>query len=84
MNRRHFLQLLATGVIGHTLDIDRLLWVPGQKTIFIPSGNPTLTVSQIVESEMNRILPKLIYLFERDDIFYRALVDHKGKIIARE
>lgn len=37
MNRRQLLKLITFGVVGHTLDIDRLLWVPGQKTIFIPS-----------------------------------------------
>lgn len=37
MNRRKFLELFALGVAGHTLDIDRLLWVPGQKTIFVPT-----------------------------------------------
>lgn len=43
MNRRGFLQLLSAGAIGTaTLDVERLLWVPGQKTIFLPSTNPTL------------------------------------------
>jgi hypothetical protein len=38
MNRRKFLQSLSSGVVGsvlsYELDIDRLLWIPGQKTIF--------------------------------------------------
>lgn len=37
MNRRELLKLLSLGVVGHTLDIDRLLWVPGEKTIFLPA-----------------------------------------------
>lgn len=37
MNRREFIKLLALGVVGQELDIDRLLWVPGQKTIFLPT-----------------------------------------------
>lgn len=40
MDRRNFLARLlagATGVaIASTVDVDRLLWVPGEKTIFIP------------------------------------------------
>lgn len=39
MNRRSFLSLLGSGALGaaaHTLDLDRLLWVPGKKTIFLP------------------------------------------------
>lgn len=42
MNRRSFLQLLSTGALGAViapeLDLERLLWVPGQKTIFLPSA----------------------------------------------
>ena len=34
MNRRAFLALVASGVAGLTLDPERLLWVPRQKTIF--------------------------------------------------
>lgn len=38
MNRRGFLQLLSTGAIGAaTFDLERLLWVPGRKTIFLPA-----------------------------------------------
>lgn len=40
MNRRDFLRGLLTvaaGSVSGQLDIDRLLWVPGEKTIFIPS-----------------------------------------------
>jgi hypothetical protein len=40
MNRRRFFAWLfgtAAGVaLGHTLDLDKLLWVPGEKTIFLP------------------------------------------------
>ena len=40
MNRRAFLSTLAAtfgaGVISATLDSERLLWLPGQKTVFIP------------------------------------------------
>lgn len=37
MNRRGFLQLLGAGATGLVLDPERLLWVPGQKTFFLPS-----------------------------------------------
>jgi len=36
MNRRGFLGSLATLAAGLVLDPERLLWVPGQKTIFLP------------------------------------------------
>lgn len=37
MNRRAFLSTLVAGLAGAALDPERLLWVPGQKTIFLPS-----------------------------------------------
>lgn len=37
MNRRQLLKLLASGVVGSALDVDRLLWIPNTKKIFLPS-----------------------------------------------
>lgn len=69
MERRAFLRLLAAGVIGHTLDIDKLLWVPGAKTFFIPS-KPKIYARFLTASEMAYASDKLRLLFERDDMFY--------------
>lgn len=45
MNRRDFLARLLSSAAGaavaSTLDLDKLLWVPGEKTIFLPPP-PTL------------------------------------------
>jgi hypothetical protein len=76
-SRRDFLKLLASGVIAQELDLDRLLWMPGKKTIFIPSGSSTISLSKIVEIEMERMIPKVRELFERDDMFYRAMIEKK-------
>ena len=81
MNRRELLKLILSGVIGHTLDVDRLLWVPGAKKIFIPSGK-TLSMSAIVAMEMERILPKVRELFERDDMFYTEIYKKKTTLIS--
>jgi len=72
VNRRNFLRLVASGLAASTLDIDKLLWIPGEKTIFLPSLH-RLTYSQILDAELNRILPKIPMLFERDDAFYAAI-----------
>jgi len=79
MNRRSFLQLLAAGAIGSTFDydLDKLLWIPGQKTIFIPKG---ISESQIVAAELERILPHIRNLFERDSIFYQVLDSGKVQV----
>lgn len=80
VNRRAFLRILALGVVGHELDIDRLLWVPGSKKIFIPS--PGLTNSQIIAAEWARIAPKISSLFERDMTFYRILCKNEINIMS--
>ena len=83
MNRRAFLRLLALGVAGHSLDVDRLLWIPGEKTIFLPPvgiDGKGLSYSQIVDAEMHRILPKLASIFEQDDLFYTLLTKRKGEL----
>lgn len=72
MNRRQLLKLLLTGGAGLTLDLDRLLWIPNTKKIFLPTKSG-LTTSQIIEAEFNRIIPHIERLFERDDTFYQVL-----------
>ena len=38
MNRRDMLRLFTSGAVGAmVLDPEKLLWVPGEKTIFLPS-----------------------------------------------
>jgi hypothetical protein len=48
MDRRGFLRALLSGAAGaaaaHTLDLDRLLWVPGARTFFLPSPSYTYTL----------------------------------------
>jgi len=93
MNRRQLLKLLAAGGVGsissHVLDIDRLLWVPGAKTIFIPAPPPVvvatghITVAMIEQAYQNIMLPRIRELFERDDVFYKLIqgqCDISGKI----
>lgn len=42
MNRRGFLSALVIGSAGLALDPERLLWVPGAKTFFLPALKPSL------------------------------------------
>lgn len=80
MHRRFFLRLFALGVVGHELDIDRLLWVPGQKTIFIPDSIG-LTESQIIQIELERLKPRILTLFDRDDTFYILLTKRPSELM---
>lgn len=53
MNRRAFLKTLAAAVAGATLDPEKLLWIPGQKKIFLPPvtefGRP-LTIEMLQDA----------------------------------
>lgn len=80
VNRRAFLRILALGVVGHELDIDRLLWVQGSKKIFLPS--PGLTESQIIAAEWARMMPKIATLFERDNTFYTLINKEKLPMVS--
>ena|SRR5215471_6568737 len=83
LSRRHLLRLIASGVVGHTLDIDRLLWVPGKKTIFIPPARyKWITESQIVAIELERILPRIREMFQRDDLFYQHIACKQSEVIS--
>lgn len=72
------------GVIGHELDIDKLLWVPGKKTIFLPSSSP-LSYSSIVAAEWERMVPRIRTIFEMDNAFYKVFKEGGGtRISSRE
>jgi len=75
MQRREFLRLLAWSVPALNLDLDKLLWVPGQKKIFLPS--PSLSIADIVACELMHILPYLQYAFEKDDDLYQTIKNRK-------
>lgn len=70
MNRRDFLKFLLVTPAAEFVDYEKLLWIPGEKTIFLPSK---LTLDEILAIEMERLLPTVKKLFERDDTFYAVL-----------
>lgn len=43
VSRRGFLRSLAVAAAGMTIDPERLLWRPGEKTIVVMNGNPFWT-----------------------------------------
>lgn len=73
-SRRDFLKLLASSTLSLPLDldIDKLLWVPGAKKIFLPSV-VSPSISDIVAIELERCIPHLKNIFERDDMFYKLI-----------
>jgi hypothetical protein len=80
-SRRGFLKLLAAGLVGHAVDVDKLLWVPGAKTIFLPSARQVYVHTLIMQHELfvhnPRMMGKISGLFDADDVFYNQIM-HRG------
>lgn len=55
-DRRTFLRLLAAGAISPLVDVDRLLWVPGAKTWFLPPAKKPLSTLWGLTEEMVRLV----------------------------
>ena len=73
MNRRNFLQLIASGSVGAmTLDVEKLLWVPGAKTFFLPPVPLRLLTVDYITRETLRILKNnLVFSRAVDDVIMR-------------
>lgn len=84
MHRRDFLKLALLTASAEFIDYEKLLWIPGEKKIFIPSKSQFkfLTQREIVAIELERIAPYLKTLFERDEMFYKLLDSKEKKIIS--
>ena len=72
MDRRHFIRLLGlgTGALLVPEPIRKYFFFGGVKYRVRKGG---ISTSQIVALEMERILPKVRSLFERDDLFYAQI-----------
>lgn len=62
MERRHFLRSITAGLAAAALDPEKLLWIPGQKTIFIPpplrhiTGTEILALQAAYRRDMEKVL----------------------------
>jgi hypothetical protein len=87
MNRRDWLKLFSTGVVGAmVLDPEKLLWVPGEKTIFLP---PATTVLQAESSVVYSVWQLALRTADHDPMSTRALmgdgfVSHWDEILRTE
>ena len=63
MNRRSFLSGFIGAAAALTLDPERLLWVPGAKTIFVPPvGNRFLTTEMVCREALKSMTFQLDYM----------------------
>jgi hypothetical protein len=76
VNRRRFLQIVSSSAVSaYAFDLDRLLWVPGQKTIFIPPERKLIFASEVAAIELERVYRVVKELFDKDNILYKVLSD---------
>ncbi len=61
MNRRDFLRGVLTAAVatGHVLDLDRLLWVPGERSFFLPPAGSFQNFDWITKEAMRLLALKL-------------------------
>ncbi len=67
MNRRGFLNLLGLSAGTMVLDPEKLLWVPGKKTIFVPP--PAISERLLTLDEINFFTKKYIIPNVVDQVF---------------
>lgn len=87
MNRRNFIKLISGGAAAaFVLDPEQLLWVPGQKTIFIPPERRLIYSSEIEHSEWHTfgvavgeisVLQKFLYEYKEGQAYKKDHTEFK-------
>lgn len=74
MHRRQFIKLITNSALAaYALDPDKLLWVPGEKKIFIPPEKRLIYASELLESELNSFGVAVRDLSEFHSFFYKVI-----------
>src|SRR5262245_25500931 len=77
MNRRDFLKILSASSAALVLDPEKLLWVPGEKKIFLPPDEVLMTHTTILEGALGLYHDIVKEVFRQDPLFFKAV--HKGR-----
>lgn len=74
IDRRRFLQILgSSAVAAYALDPEKLLWIPGQKKIFIPPPRRLIYASELHASDEGVTMKLLEEIFGHDKILYEII-----------
>jgi hypothetical protein len=74
MNRRQFIKLISSSAIAaYALDPEKLLWVPGEKTIFIPPERRLIYAAEISENELHSFGVAVTDLSELHKFMYEVI-----------
>lgn len=89
MNRRDFLRVLGFGTVAAAaascaFDVERLLWVPGERTIFLPPVRNTFITPTWVSKEVARMfLNDLKFVSEINRYYDNAYTLRAGTVNVR-
>jgi len=86
MNRRGLLGSLAAFTAACTLDPELALWVPGQRSFFIPDGivsadtyyDQPWTNAEMVASQLEHVGPQLEHLYMMSSLLWKKIAVHDG------
>jgi hypothetical protein len=75
-NRRQFIQIITSAAAGaYALDPERLLWVPGEKKIFIPPARALVWATTVPnQKELEHTLEIIKNLPASDKFLYETIV----------
>ena len=83
VTRRGFLSALSAFAATAVLDPERLLWKPGEKTIFIPPpGYRLLPIGEITRRMLETLKNDLTFSHMMNDVYGATLVEYRlGEIV---
>lgn len=77
IDRRKFLQILGGSTASlYALDLDKLLWVPGGKKIFLPPEQRLIYASEVYMAEFSHMLDTLHEIYNSDNLLYKIITDN--------
>lgn len=77
IDRRKFLQILGGSTASlYALDLDKLLWVPGGKKIFLPPEQRLIYASEVAMSQWEHTVNIIRELYNKDNLLYKMIVDN--------
>lgn len=77
MERRKFLQILGGSAVSlYAFDLDKLLWVPGAKTIILPPEKRLIYASEVAAAEWDHFLGVMKETYLSDNLLYKIVTDN--------
>ena len=77
INRRDFVKILSGSAASlYAFDLDKLLWVPGEKKIFLPPEQRLIYASEIALAEWNHVMGVLKDIYNSDNLLYKIITDN--------